>query len=64
MSNEAMSRVEAEAIVEVLMATITGTYNWAQALRMGLSEIEIREFRKMLPLQIKEACDCGKSRAA
>ncbi len=64
MTRESMSRVEAEAIVEVLMATITGTYNWDQALRMGLSEAEVREFRKMLPLQIKEACDCGKSRAA
>lgn len=63
-TREAMSIVEAEAITEVLMASITGTYNWAQALRMGLSDAEIREFRTLLPLQIKEACDCGKSRAA
>jgi hypothetical protein len=62
--SEAMSKLEAAAIVEVLMASVTGTWNWQQALRMGLSDREITEFRDLLAAQIKEACSAGKSRAA
>jgi hypothetical protein len=46
------------------MASVTGTWKWQQALRMGLSDREITEFRDLLAAQIKEACSAGKSRAA